>query len=844
MPTNEELLAHYDKHGYDVPFPSQGSGNTQSLEQDPLLAHYETHGYDVPFDQAPPLQAPAPLDLQQPQGMMSAMGGAPAPMVPPQPQQPQYKDIRDPSAQLSSALPEGTSPYGLDVMKTAFMDMFTNTPQGRLDNLKGLFKDNFLGQETDDNGNVLVKIRKGDETEKFYLDAPNEDLMAVVADSPDFIFEAMKFYYGSKGMGAIGGKMGIGPSLSKIGTSIREGLKGGIVEGATTGLTTGDTGATLQDAGVEAGSSILMDTAIGGLGLVGKTARKIPFVGEKISNAQGAMGKWLLGSMGGNKPLGETLGVMSDTKSTRDKLRKAIEPRKDSKQRVSNFAEQIIRDSDDIPLDTRKELLRDIRGTKSEYIVGTSMLQQTNKVVKGMKDEVLEDMRSMGFDDKVLQDMKGMSDILFLDHAQRHGFLPKNSKLSEDISLLRGYLDNPEFAELKPSDILDGRWKDANAWFKDNGVSIDERDTHIYIQSQLMKRNPKTLKEYLDTQNEIADELIKKVHKSGISGDRAQKALTNIGRAKINVDSIMPKDSDALRQIKQLFSDSPIATGLAGGLAFGDVTGGVATGGFALLMKTMAKENPKGLVDKLSRLAYLQRASIDSAKTNKGFYRPSIVGGMSPEQLITAKRYLKTREVKDLMGYLGHNIRRQVMEPDMKAIVDTADLTLPNQEDMQNPKEIPLSSGNQQQMLDNKQLPDNLTEEFIKQQEDPAMRMYLYRNLLRRRSEEEALQSSGNQQQIPQESFGYIPQELKDTPEMSALIKEYNRLDVEGAVLSKLTPILDEMERLQDMWERKHGSNVVVPNEDDTVPMPSANQGFTVPMPSANQYEKPKKTFF
>jgi len=683
--------------------------NTEFDGQRAQIVDMTGEGMTAPVEQLPPepKRPVDPMAIQMDQNVMGsgatmtqqldAQGNLVAPAIP-QPQGPQTyqpEDVRNVFRGGMNIPTQGN--YFMNFLK----DIAVNNPQAREENLKEMFGKNYKETvNTKDGKMMIVEDDKGN-TRQLLLDAPNignetimENINNMASDMPDFTFEFLKYRLGMKALGSIpvvGGLFNVTDKTGKLAMASKNALGGGVIEGTTTALTTRDANASVRDAGTEGLTSFAFDSALNTLGAAGRLAAKIPYAGTVVSNTASTIDKWIIGGFaklnGGtaDPKMAEALGGFRDREvmtrigadgkpiefTVRSEVADALKPVTDADgipiQNITPFSERIIRESSDIPANVKENLLRNIAGKNAEYVIGSKMLSQATETIDGLKTKMINELTASGSPQSAIDNIRAMPYDQFINsYIKKTRAIAGQKKLADDINQLQIWMDNPN-TKIKPSDILTGQWVKNNKWMNDN-ISSNVDDMDIYIRNELQKRNPKTVKEYFEENNKIAQEM--RIRTLNSSSKEKDLIYQNIDKLEIDLNRVLPKDRTVSQEIKEIIGNNPLSTGIAAGFAMDSVaTGGVATG-VSLLIKNMARENPKVLVEKLSYLSQLGKAKTMQKYDSAGNYGIGIEGGMSPEMIMAGKAYLQSREASDLLRYLSQNVRRQTMEPDFKERTD------------------------------------------------------------------------------------------------------------------------------------------------------------------------------
>jgi len=255
---------------------------SKSLLDDMLEEKYSsTVASPIPPQGISPLQ---PMTINKDEQYQRLLNEMPPAMEQPESPPMDIRDLRVPQSLVSKD--KGT----FQQMQHAFYDMWENDQPKRIANIRELVGENWRGQHLDKDGNVIMNIYnpKTEETKKFFIDAPNigneewtTNLANIAAEMPDMIFEAEKFYAGSKGLGALASKLGLGAMTGIVGESTKAGLTEVISETGKA-LTTDDTtslGELAQKGGLEFGFSLAGDALVKGIA----GATRLPFL-SAISN--------------------------------------------------------------------------------------------------------------------------------------------------------------------------------------------------------------------------------------------------------------------------------------------------------------------------------------------------------------------------------------------------------------------------------------------------------------------------------------------------------------------------------------------------------------------------------
>jgi len=681
MPTDEELLAHYEKYGYDVPFPKQGSGNIEQPveEVDPLIAHYERYGYDVPFaNHQPDLSQGMPQGLNIPQqGMMSDSGGMPAPMYQPQePQKQQYPDIRGANSGAMSYLPPEQG--RMDLAWMSLKNMFTGDENTKIDNIKQAFDKNFKGQGIDKDGNKFITLGKDStgESQNFYVDAPNENMTNFLLDTNQFAFDTAVFLLGSRFLGGVGAKMGIGPAVG-LTNILREGGKAGIIELGKESFASGDPIKATYDAGIEGLMSVAVDSAFRYLPMgIAKTITKLPFgVGDLAEKAQAKVGKMLYG---GDPDLATALSFSnrdSISKNAVDELatdewktiskmnhREKMNYLKEKgassvyrltsgsapikKQAFADIVTDIFRNAP-IPDKERRELVSNIYSNKSQMKMSYILLDDIRKFEEGLLEEMGQAMEPAQFEQLLgNDDLKNkMLETMFksFDDAKVTNYY---SNLWNSKKILENYTSRDWVEGMStPNDVVQMLSGDV--------LMLSSPHKMIKLQAEIDASSAVNIEDYVKKYNSsLRREIIKredelvKANKGNLKKiDYEDLSPLDINKIFKEKDASTKKLLDRINRVKMFGTTGIGIGGVMGGLDLGSTigTGAMAYAGGELIEYMVAKQ-PKVFIQALKNLT--ERDAI-------------VKNRITPEQLITMRKFKSTGDIKDFFRYLTQTYRRQ-----------------------------------------------------------------------------------------------------------------------------------------------------------------------------------------
>lgn len=613
---------------------------------------------EIDFNSAnlPPQTQPA---MQSGTGeLMSGVAPVNAPVMEQRPM-----DIRNPFADTGRYI-DPTAPVDKLILK-GLMSGDENT---KIKNYKEIFGESFKEVKKDPSGSPMITLSKDGKEETFYVNRPNETIQDWIQDTPEFVMNSAIFILGSKGLGALANTKyvapvtnvvskvpGLGFMASKTPTILGEGAKAATTEFAKETVASGDPVKATYDAGVEGAMNIAMDSVLKAGGQVPYYATKLPVVGEKLGQLRSNIGKMIFG-IGGDKEFAKNISALPNNQSTKKIVQKLVKSQ-DEESKVNDLAREIIRD---MPIgDAEKaKLAKEALGERAELIVGAEIRTTLNKQIKTFKEQFLvslEDSQGLISDTALAEKIMKMDPLEFVSSAEGKVFINNidpDFNAEHILNLTNDYMASPSPWKIKPSQIGLGDYGDA--WSR--GEIGFPNHLQPYLHSMTLKTKPQTLEEYINNYNKFSNEVGQRVYNDPtISREEKDKILAEVNQLDINKYF---KATDAKQaSIKDIINKSSMVSGALGsaiggfsggfnptGLAYGAVTGGAVK-----LIGDMVTRNPEVTIDAIKNLSRIQRAII---KDNK------LVSAITPEQMITAKRFLSTKDAMDFAKYLTQSIRR------------------------------------------------------------------------------------------------------------------------------------------------------------------------------------------
>ncbi|MEB3147458.1 MAG: hypothetical protein VKL60_00345, partial [Sphaerospermopsis sp.] len=579
-----------------------------------------------------------------------------------------------------------------NIINLTLKNILTGDEETKIKNYKELFGNSVKEIKKDKEGNPLITLAKDGKEQTFYINRPNETLSDWIQDTPQFALDTAIFMLGSKGLGALGtgiaskfpmiGKAGsaissvLNPTVQKIGT---EGFKAGAIELTKEAVATeGEMEKSVRDAGIEALSSMAMDTAIAGATRVPNVLSKLPtkLGGDLAGSMRKKVGEWMYGStfdpywkygekitnvlkgdfnkelsVGGDKAFAGSLGALPLGEKTKNIIEKTIET-ENKKIKVNDLAREIVRE---MPIsDAEKSLLaKNVTAEKAEVIIASDMVRTIRENAKNFQKSLVESLKDAnGNHTENSIRISKLDPIEFITTVGKNN----NPEYVNIYHVITDYVNSPSPFKTKPSELLTG-----------SGIELKNIETRAMAQT--LGENPKTIQEYIENYNKNITQIYKnlpdappntKMVKDGKVVPVAKRDENgNIVEPKLlNIDTYFKATDEDFKWLKNVLNHASFIGGLAGtGMGFftkspmsGAITGLVAYSGLELLGNVIQK-NPKATIDAIQDLAKIQKATIDP-KTGH------LISGLTPEQVISAKRFLFTKDVGDFGKYLMHTIRR------------------------------------------------------------------------------------------------------------------------------------------------------------------------------------------
>jgi hypothetical protein len=623
--------------------------NERWLEISNQFNGIEPQNLSIAMPNYPPL-------LHENKVMASASGVSLNGQLPSQPveQPPQVPDFR--YEETGSFLPYDAGMF--DNAMLTIQNMLTGDDETKLKNIKKTFKGNFVESRKTPQGEIFFKLKKFDyrtqksEIKEFSLNNINRDFVDYAKDAPEVVVDAAIFYLGSKGLGSLGGMATkipyVGPAIktgfeaaSKLLPTatpiVSEGIKAGITEFTKETIATeGDTRKATYDAGTEGVMSIVMDTVIAGATRMPYLASKLPTMmgGDVVGSMRKKVGELVYGSFGGDKAMGGALGALPLGQQSESIIRTAVDA-SDPKNKipVNKLAQQIVKE---MPIaDAEKAILaKNVRADSAELIIAVDVRNGLRDSAKQIQDKVVAQLAPNGVMDENTMKISQMDPLQFINGLYGR---KENWQGRQIMDLLNDYIDSPSPFKTKPSELIN------------KGLSTTRVETLAHAIT--LGSEPKTIQEYVEKYNKALVDEYKKLP----DGDKRKKEIP----AMMDIDNFFKSTDEKTKWLKEKLGTVSLVSGAIGAVGGGMASGGMASvGGGAVswagaeLLGNIVQKNPKATIDAIKHLAMVQKAGVHK-ETNL------LVSGLSAEELVSAKRFLATKDMADFTRYLGHTVRRQ-----------------------------------------------------------------------------------------------------------------------------------------------------------------------------------------